>query len=158
MRLQDQAGRRRHAGLGQPRHAAGGRRKPARRVVPRDDRQGIRVEVVGVLVRQHDQVGADLVGRDRRQRQPLEPVQPLHRVGQVRVEIDDPAGRGLEGKSRLAQPPESERVLRHDHFNLRETHTALSFPRENQLRRMGYRPNSAAASAMARMFSGGTPY
>ena len=49
--------------------------------------------MVGVFVGQHDQIGPNFLGRDRRQRQPLETEQPLGRVGQVRIEIDDLARR-----------------------------------------------------------------
>ena len=50
-------------------------------------------------------VGADFLGRNRRQRQPLEAVQPLDRVGEVRIGVDDLAGGRLKGEARLPQPP-----------------------------------------------------
>ncbi len=70
-----------------------------------NDRNGVGVEVIGVLVGQDHKVGADFLGRDRRQRQPLEAVQPLDGVGEVRIGVDDLAGGRLEGKARLPQPP-----------------------------------------------------
>ena len=103
----------RHARLGQPWRAARGGRKTTRRIVPRDDRHGVRVQVVGMFVGQDDQIGPDFLGRDRRQRQSLEAEQPFGRVGEIRVEIDDLAGGRFEDEPRLTQPPQRHRALRH---------------------------------------------
>ena len=90
-----------HAGLLEPLRTARRPGETALRVPPDDDRDGVGIEVVGVLVRQHDEIGADLFCGHRRQRKPLEAVQALHRVGEVGVGVDGSAGGRLEGEARL---------------------------------------------------------
>ena len=104
---------RRNARRGQAFVAAGGRGEAACRIVLRDDRHGVGVEMVGVFVGQDHQVAMHVFRVDRRQRKPLEAEQPLDGVGKIGIDVNDLAGRRFEGEARLAEPPHPNRPLRH---------------------------------------------
>ena len=92
-----------------------------------DDRQGVGIQVIGVFVGQNYEIGPDAFRRERRQREPLEAEEAFGGIGKIRIEINDFAGRSLEDKSRLPQPPQTERTGGHFRIDQREAHGRGSF-------------------------------
>ena len=97
----------RDAGLFESGHATRRRGEATMGIATRDHREGIRIEVIRVFVGQKDPIGLDRFRAHCRERETLEPVQPLAGIGQVRVKKDPPSGGGAESKPGLAQPVKS---------------------------------------------------
>ncbi len=102
-----------HACLIEPRHATRGACETARRIAAGNFGDGVRIEMVGVLVGQDHPVRLNVLCAEGRQREAFEPVQPFAGIGEVGIEEDPPACRGTEREPGLTQPIQPHTAGRH---------------------------------------------